>query len=50
MLSDFGVSTQLTDANTSKQTVIGTPFWMAPEILQGRVSIYLFTAYLAILL
>ena len=37
MLSDFGVSTQLSDANTSRQTVIGTPYWMAPEILQEKL-------------
>ena len=33
MLSDFGVSTKLTDTLVRRNTVIGTPYWMAPEIL-----------------
>jgi serine/threonine protein kinase len=33
-VSDFGISTRLTDSITKRKTVIGTPYWMAPEILQ----------------
>jgi len=32
-LADFGASTQLTDTMTKCATFVGSPYWMAPEIL-----------------
>lgn len=34
-LADFGVSAQLSDSIKKRHTLIGSPFWMAPEVFMG---------------
>ena len=34
-LTDFGVSAVLSSADERRQSVIGTPLWMAPEVIDN---------------
>eukprot|EP01065_Artemidia_motanka_P019785 TRINITY_DN2362_c0_g1_i1.p1 TRINITY_DN2362_c0_g1~~TRINITY_DN2362_c0_g1_i1.p1 ORF type:complete len:524 (+),score=208.23 TRINITY_DN2362_c0_g1_i1:47-1573(+) len=44
-LADFGVSAELVNAMSQRNTFVGTPYWMAPEVIQeqqydGRADIW----------
>ncbi|KAH0785551.1 STE family protein kinase [Histomonas meleagridis] len=34
-IADFGYTAQLNTDNSKRKTVCGTPYWMAPELIQG---------------
>lgn len=35
-ISDFGHAAQLTKEKAKRHTVVGTPYWMAPELIRGE--------------
>mmetsp|Transcript_29622 Transcript_29622/g.33002 ORF Transcript_29622/g.33002 Transcript_29622/m.33002 type:complete len:487 (-) Transcript_29622:165-1625(-) len=35
-IADFGYAAQLTKQQQKRQTVVGTPYWMAPELIRGH--------------
>lgn len=41
-LADFGVATKLTEADVNTHSVVGTPYWMAPEV---HLETYVFFQY-----
>ena len=34
-LADFGYAAQLTESHASRNSVVGTPYWMAPELIRS---------------
>jgi len=35
-IADFGYAAQLTQKKAQRNTVVGTPYWMAPELIRGQ--------------
>jgi protein-serine/threonine kinase len=35
-VADFGYAAQLTQQQQKRNTVVGTPYWMAPELIRGH--------------
>jgi len=35
-IADFGYAAQLTQEKIKRRTVVGTPYWMAPELIRGH--------------
>eukprot|EP01094_Clydonella_sp_ATCC50884_P030526 TRINITY_DN99_c1_g1_i3.p1 TRINITY_DN99_c1_g1~~TRINITY_DN99_c1_g1_i3.p1 ORF type:complete len:420 (-),score=141.45 TRINITY_DN99_c1_g1_i3:178-1437(-) len=35
-IADFGYAAQLTKAKQKRNTIVGTPYWMAPELIRGQ--------------
>ena len=35
-IADFGYAAQLTQEKSKRATIVGTPYWMAPELIRGQ--------------
>jgi len=35
-IADFGYAAQLTQQKSKRNTIVGTPYWMAPELIRGQ--------------
>lgn len=40
LLVDFGVSAKMKENQTKRNTFIGTPYWMAPEVIATDTQVF----------
>jgi serine/threonine protein kinase len=41
-IADFGYAAELSREKLKRNTIVGTPYWMAPELIKGKILFFFF--------